>query len=36
MVLNTPTFPFVMPPIDLNTKACQNEAEKAKPIHDST
>jgi hypothetical protein len=36
MVLNTPTFPFVMPPIDLKTRACQNEVEKAKPIHEST
>lgn len=36
MVLITPTFPFVMPPNDLNNKACTNEVEKANPTHDST
>lgn len=36
MVLSTPTFPFVIPPIDRKNKACQNEVEKAKPTQDST
>jgi hypothetical protein len=36
MVLSTPTFPLVMPPSDLNTRACQNVVEKAKPRHDRT
>ena len=35
MVLNTPTFPFVIPPIDLNISACQNEVEKASPMQES-
>jgi hypothetical protein len=36
IVLSTPTFPLVMPPSDLNAKACQNVVEKAKPMHDRT
>lgn len=36
MVLSTPTFPFVMPPMHRKNRAWEKEVEKAKPIHDKT
>ncbi len=36
MVLSTPTFPLVTPPMDRKSRACQNDVEKAKPMQDST
>ncbi len=36
MVLSTPTFPFVTPPMDRKSRACQNVVENAKPMQDST
>jgi len=36
MVLKTPIFPFVTPPMDRKASACQKVVEKPKPTHEST
>lgn len=36
MVLNTPTFPLVIPPRDLKKRACQKVVEKPNPRHEIT